>query len=220
MTESTQLVDIRAKIQAEIMAQRATYEAPTAAKISTKNKRFTLPDGTSHQGPLKAIILDYINTRTYYTGVYNANNIVPPRCYAANKVIEDLTPSESVSEPMAETCASCSMNQWGSDPQGGKGKACKSGVRLMLVAADIPSNAEPLALDITPTGMRSWNALLAHLSARNLTPMQAVVEIGLNQDVSYPTLTFEYIDEHNKLEQAWTLREKVQPLLEKHPQDK
>lgn len=220
MSESTALVDIRAKIQAEVAAQRASYEAPTASKISTKNKRFTLPDGTSHQGPLKVVILDFTNTRTYYTGVYNASNIVPPRCFAAGKSIQDLAPSASIEEPMAEDCASCSMNQWGSDPQGGKGKACKSGVRLMLVAADIESGAEPLALDVTPTGMRSWNGLLANLSARGIAPMQAVVEIGLNPDVSYPTLTFEFVEQHDRLEQAWTLREKAEPLLEKHPQDK
>lgn len=214
---STALTNIKEKIKQELATQSRTFEQPGAAKISTAGKKFTLPNGQTSQGPLRVIILDHRHMHTYYTGVYNPNSPETPKCFAIGKLVDELAPSEAAEKPQSEGCKECEHNQWGSDPQGGKGKACKNSVRMLVAPADLGDKAEAMALDASPTSMKSFNSLLSRLDSNGLLPIQTVVEITFNDEVAYPQLIFKEVGANDKLEEAWALREASQPLLERHP---
>jgi hypothetical protein len=212
---STALEDVRAKIAAQRQAVTGSYENTGFPKISTAAKMFTLPNGTSHRGPLNCLILDYRNTRAYFPGVWNPQDPKPPVCSARAKKIEDLAPSDDVEDKQANTCASCPLDEWGSDPNGGKGKACKSGVRLALVPADFKAATPIMALDVSPTGLKSWSALLQELEVAEKAPLEIVTNVGFNQAKAYPTLTFEAGQLVEDIETAYQLYLKAQPLLDR-----
>lgn len=212
---TTDLVSIREQIKAEIANSAQTFERPGTPRISTANKLFTLPDGTSNPGPMRVIILDYRNTRQYFPNPFNANNIKPPVCFAQAKAIPDLAPDPSCEQPQHESCTECPLNAWGSDPNGGKGKACKNGVRLALTPAD--SSISPVyILDVTPTGLSSWNSLMSACNQLGQDPIQFIVDISFSPTATYPSLVFQTVGENARLEDVWPLRTDAQPLLAKH----
>lgn len=222
---STALIDIKTRIREELAKTAGSYETPSALRITTTNKKFTLPNGVSTTEPINLIVLDYRNVRTLYSAAYNPNNHQLPKCYAIAKSIDELQPSDSVEAPIAANCANCPKNEWGSDPAGGKGKACKNSVRLAVIPADLGgeksvAETDIYALDVTPTGLRNWNALISRLDMAERHPMEVVVEVGFNPDAAYPTLTFAELEEHGEPERAWMLFEKAQSILVHHPNEK
>lgn len=221
---STALSTIRDNIRAELARTAGSFEKPTAQRITTTNKKFTLPNGVATNKPINLVILDYRNARTLYAAAYNPNNPQPPQCYAFGKVIDDLVPSDSVPNPVHTDCTTCPKNQWGSDPTGGKGKACKNSVRLAVVPADLGgeksvAETDVYALDVTPTGLRNWNGLVSRLEMAGKHVMEVVTEVAFNPDAAYPTLMFAEQDAHEQDERVWMLFEKAQPLLVNHPNE-
>ena len=104
---ATQLQDIQSRIRAELAILRESLAPPASRRISAREKRFTLPDGTSHEGPIHAVILDYRNINRYYAKPYDALHLAPPDCFAIAKRFEDLSPRNhpEVTSPLAEECA-------------------------------------------------------------------------------------------------------------------
>ena len=63
-------------------------------------------------------------------------------------------------------CVSCRFYQFKSDFKGGAGKACKNGVRMMLI---VPGSAIPNMLTLPPTSIRSYNEYASYLLGNKLT---------------------------------------------------
>lgn len=96
------------------------------------------------------IVLDSAYEHAFY-GDYNDGNPVSwpfspdnprsPSCYAMGRVESDLAPiKEGEGTPeniVSDACHGCPLNEWGSDPDGGKGKACKNTRRLALIDAQV-----------------------------------------------------------------------------------
>ena len=215
---SNALVDIKEKIKAEMETLRDTVPAPSGRNISTKGKVFTLPDGRSDQGPIKAVILDHRNYYRYYTKPYDPQNPQAPQCFAISKELEGMGPHSDAHEPQAETCAECAMNQWGSAPTG-RGKACRNTVRLAIVPPDATVDDEPMILTVSPTGLKSWATLANGLQALGKLPIQVVTEISFDEHAAYPSLVFKPLEAHDRIEDFWQLREKAQTLLDQPPAD-
>ncbi len=210
------LQSIKEQMKKELATLRESVPAPGGRNISTKGKVFTMPDGKTNQGPLRAVILDHRNMNRYFTGAYNPNDIQPPLCFALGKEL-NLKPHPEAREPQAENCHECPHNQWGSAPNGGKGKACRNQVRLAIAAPDMTAEDEPYILTVSPTALRSWAALVSNLEVHGMLPIQVVTEIAFDANAAYPTLTFKATEPHDALETMWALREKAQPLLNQPP---
>ena len=120
------------------------------AHISIKGNRFTLVSAQGDETPWQSLALDVViagfnpvSLRTFYD---------PSKPYNPNASAEDQTPlcssedgvgpREGVLQPQSSTCAQCPRNAWGSDPRGGKGKACSEYKRLAAVVVGDPN---PLA---------------------------------------------------------------------------
>lgn len=87
---------------------------------------------------------------------FDTDNPRSPNCYAMGRVESELFPIQEGENAVQEAvgseegkCDLCPLNQWGSDLDGGKGKACKNVRRLALMDADY-LNGGPEAVDKAP----------------------------------------------------------------------
>ena len=86
------------------------------------------PDGDGPRNSIELVILKanpHLSKIWYENGYVEGSNAAPD-CSAAN----GLKPDAGVPKPQHTVCATCPKNQWGSDPRGGKGKACGDSRRL------------------------------------------------------------------------------------------
>lgn len=215
---STALQSLQEKIKAELAEVRKSVAPPSSNRISTRSKQFTLPDGTTNQGPLYAVILDHRNFNRYYSKPYDPQNPAAPDCFAIAKQFNDLSPSnhDSVTDPQATACDECPMNKFGSAPTG-KGKACRNMVRLAIAAADADENAAVMTLEVPPSALKYWNKHVNDLEVAGMLPVQVITEISFDEKVAYPCPTFKVSRPHDNLELFWQLREKAQALLDQEP---
>lgn len=124
-------------------------QAMTADRLSTKGGVFSL-DGAVLGTRLVAIILDSIAVNTYYSGTYQEGGKDAPRCYAYGRPPEEMHPHlesmslhreyfrpQNMNPATGEIggCVTCPMNVFGTDPKGGRGKACQNRQTLALLPA-------------------------------------------------------------------------------------
>lgn len=209
-------VDIQAQIKKELAESKNHVGALPANKIQLRDKKFTLPDGQSSNGPLECIVLDYVWDMIHYPGVYNSNNPQKPDCFALGRETPesgDLKPHESVQNPQHSDCKNCPMNEWGSSPVG-KGKACKNQRRLIIVPPNFTEETEPMTLYVSPAGLKNFDAYVARLkNEHQILPVQAVTEVSFDSAVSYSLLQFKFVARHDNVQLAWAMRERSQDLL-------
>lgn len=102
-------------------------------------------------------------------------------------------------EGRANSCAGCPFNEFGSDPKGGGGKACKEIRRLFVIDVDpktmAPQASLPAILSLPPTSLKPWDEFVSGLLSRKppMHPIRKVVRLGLNEvkgeTFSYATVT-------------------------------
>lgn len=217
---STALQSLQEKIKAELAAVRKSVAPPSSNKISTRDKKFSLPDGTVNAGPMHAVILDHRNINKYYTKPYDAKNPSPPDCFAIAKEFAGLSPKNhnDVTDAQADDCEDCAMNAFGSASTG-KGKACRNMVRLAIapITADGADDSVIMTLEVPPSALKHWNKHVNDLESSGLLPVQVVTEIAFDQSKAYPCPTFKVSRAHEELETFWKLREQAQATLDQAP---
>jgi len=105
-------------------------------------------DGVAVPGNKATVrVLAAVPERAWYAGAYDSDVTQVPACYA----IDSGEPHPDASDPQADTCAECPKNKWGTAPprpgsqeKFGKGKACREGARVIVVAAATPLKIAPM----------------------------------------------------------------------------
>ncbi len=213
-------ISVEDLIKKELAEQSGQLGALPSNKITLKNKEFTLPDGQKHPGPIELIILDFVWFMVHYPGVYNASNPQQPNCFAVGRDNPDsgnLKPHESVKVPQHTNClgkeGGCPKNQWKSAASG-NGKACKNQRRLIVVPPNFDEETTPMSMYVSPGGLKNFDSFVSRLKAEeSILPMQAIVAVSFDKDQSYPLLKFKFVERHARVNDAWALREQIQPLL-------
>ena len=132
----------------EAIAAKAAEQAATKAALNTgpsfvsfKGGHITV-DGVAIPGDtLDIVVLTFIAENTWYKGKFDPTVPQTPACYAVYNKPEDMWASDDIEDRQSDECHSCPKFQWGSDPQGGKGKACKTRYRLAVIPAPGPNSA-------------------------------------------------------------------------------
>lgn len=208
-------------IEEQLKKQLATLNSRTGPapsnKISTRGKKFTLPGGRSGTD-LHVIVLDWRYVPAHYPGAYNPNQPQDPDCFAVGPASPDsgnLAPHESITKPHSDNCKTCPKNQWKSGA-GGKGKACKNQVRLLVVPADASGNTDPMTLYVSPTAVKHWERYVNDLNQYDgLSEIQVVTHVTFDPNETYPTLRFAKLDKHANLNEMWALRQRHQAIVER-----
>lgn len=199
---------------------RADIPPSGGRNISIKGRVFTLPDSTSHTGPLAAIILGFRLVNQLFPGVYNPKNPSPPICAAVGHA-RNMRPLDSSPQKQHESCSdeagnpTCVHNQWGS-ASNGNGKNCKNSARIGLVA---PDSNEILLLDAAKSNLGVFFKYLRQLDAEGLIPEQVITSISFKPDLAHPALEFKKHQTHDRFEEIIGLAQSEQliKMLEAPP---
>jgi len=214
---SKELTNIQEELRKELDTLKDRVDPPSGFMISTKGKQFTLPNGSSDSGPLNCIILDWVSANSYFAELYNPKDPQPPACFAIGRLVTEMEPSENSPDLQSEDCASCKQNIWGTDPQGGKGKACKNTRRLLVAPVDAEESAQPWVLSVSPTGLKHFDKYVNTLGDLGTHPIEVATAISFQADEAYPSLRFKVLEKHDNLNLMWRLKEAGQEILIQEP---
>jgi len=212
------VLNIQEELRKELDTLKDRVDPPSGFMVGTKGKIFTLPDGSSGDGPLAVVILDWVTANSYFEGIYNPKDIKPPACFAFGREVLTIKPSDNSPKKQGENCKGCKQNEWNSDPKGGAGKACKNTRRLLIVPAEgSDENTQPWVISVSPTGLKHFDKYVSALSDITTHPIEVVTDISFDESEAYPSLRFKVIDKHDDLNLMWQLKEKGQEILVQEP---
>lgn len=130
-------------------------ERPALSFMSLKSGVMSIGDQPVEGNEMECIIVASVSENQWFKDRYDPNVRSNPTCYAIGEgKSTDLVPYAESDEKQAESCAACPKFEWGSDPNGGRGKACKERRKLALIPKDM--SAETLLLSIPPTSLKNW----------------------------------------------------------------
>lgn len=208
------LVSIKEQMAAELAALGDRTAPASGDKISTKGKKFTLPNGDTPD-VLQAVIVDFVSYNAFYEGAYNKDAIVPPTCFALGTVPIKMAPPDSVPVKQNDDCATCTMNAFGSD---GNGKACKNHRRLALLPPGGDANDPLWILDVSPTGIKAFDAYVKSVATKfHVTPIGVVTELYFDEALDYPSLRFRDPQPNESMAEHWERREEAMERLLQEP---
>jgi len=139
----------------------ASLERPALSQISLRAGVMTYQKQPVPGNKMEAIVIASAFENKYFTGTFNPDKYEAPACYALSLDGEDMAPHEDARDKQSTRCDVCPQNQWGSQGQGKKGKACKQVRRLALLPVsaltdgNIPS-AELAVLSVPVTSTKNW----------------------------------------------------------------
>lgn len=173
------------------MAKKATAtEKPSSSSVTAKAGILAYNGTPVPQNKLDVIIIASSHANLYYEDKYDPNDIKNPVCYAyaEDPDEEEMKPHPKSSKPQSENCDDCPMNQWGSDPSGGRGKACKNTRKLAIVPADVTpedimtAEVATMALPVM-TVSKQWSPYVHKLATLyGRPPLAMVTQIGTKPD--------------------------------------
>jgi hypothetical protein len=124
------------KAKALEQAQQKAMLASGPKFVSFKGGQLTIDKVPIPKSALKVVVLTFIAENTYYKGKFDPTKTQMPLCYAVYRGPDEMWPNaDDVKEAQADTCQECIHYQWGSDPMGGRGKACKTRYRIAMIPA-------------------------------------------------------------------------------------
>lgn len=149
------------------------------------------PDGDGPQGSVEIVILkaNANLSKTWYENGWDESSANAPDCSSANGV----TPDNGVPKKQANACAICPRNQWGTAPNGGKGKACSDHRRLAITpAADLANEAfgGPMLLRCPAASLQDLAAFDSKYKQAGYPYFSMVVKVSFDPKESYPKLIF------------------------------
>jgi len=207
---------------ANLAKATTSVEKPSGSTISCKAGVLAYSGEPLPDNKLDCIIVASTHTNLYYEGTYDPNNIASPICYAYSDDGGDMVPHPSAPSPQGSDCASCPKNQWGSSPNGGKGKACKNSRTLAVIPAnttaeEIPT-AEMATLKLPVMSVKNWSMYVQKCGAVHNRPFFALqTQIGTVPDQkSQFRVTFKDISplDFEFIEPIMQVQEKATALLE------
>lgn len=184
--------NIAQQLQAEALSIQSRIGQPSGNRISTTKKQtFKLPNGQEIAAPLQAVIVDFVSLNLYYESGYDPNNITPPVCAAVGTDVASLEPFTDAYDKQCDTCAACPMNQWGSDPKGGKGKACSNTRLLAILPTDADAETPLWTLRVSATALKSFDGYVSSVARSfGAPPVVVSTDITFDDNLDYPSLRF------------------------------
>lgn len=157
----------------------AKTERPSVNKINFQSGVMTYMDNALPDNELDGIIVAHVNEHVFYKDKWKPNVVTPPACFALGLPGEEMIPHDVVPEPIGQTCANCDYFQWGSDLEGGRGKACKERRRLAVLpnvdSIDEIAEAEMATMSLPVMSVRNWANYVNKLSATVQRPPWGVL---------------------------------------------
>lgn len=191
---------LMARLSAQAKDQ-AAQERPSVSKISLRGGMLAIGGQPVAKNVLPVVIMFAGNRNAYYDKPFDPNNLQNPVCFALGGNDDEMfahpnvpdgnvgPDSEEFERASPRACDGCKFNEWGSDPKGGRGKACKETRRLVLIpgngldTVEAVQKAEMAILDIPVTSGKNYsNFVNALASQTNLPPWAVVTDVSTERD--------------------------------------
>lgn len=150
---------------------------------------------------LYGVIAHVQKSRGYWPQAEGGGDLmgVPPQCGSEDGVI-------GMGDPGGE-CAKCPLNEFGTDPKGGKGKACKETRNLFFLT---PEGRLPYIVVVPPTSLKAFKKFCRDLVQAAKSIKGVIVKLTLEKAKSatgftYGVINFEIAGDLSE-EQAGTVR--------------
>ena len=202
---SPAVVNVPAHIAARIAARKSSGETSAIASAVVTGDGFPYPRLSIRAGRFR-LVEDGVETvvgtsmdaiivganphvsKVFYGRPYDPNATdMRPDCFSN----DGINPDPSVQNPVHNACATCPNNVLGSKvtPSGAKSKLCADQRHLAVVPAADPSKV--YALTVPVSGMKSLREYFKKLQNYGINPEEAVTELGFDDAVSFPKITFD-----------------------------
>lgn len=179
----------------------AAAERPSVSKIGLRGGFLQIGGEPIKGNILPCVVLAAGHRNVYYSKPFDANNLANPDCFALSLTGEGMEAHENVPDdnipPNSDekeratprACEGCAYNDWGSDPKGGRGKACKETRRLIvlpedaLADADAVKKAELAIIDIPVTSGKNYSNFVNSVAAQaGVPPWVVLTNISTERD--------------------------------------
>lgn len=213
-SQSKELANLNEQLAAEAASIADSIGKPSTNVIKTRDKVFTLPDGQILQAPLRAVVIDFISKNMFYEDAYREGEVQAPVCFSINKIVSEMAPSENATDPQADACNGCPMNEFGSD---GAGKACKN-TRLLAVTLPDTDSDEIFTISVSPTAIKAFDAYVGSVAKMfKAPPVRVITEIMFHPEKTYPSLMFGNPEPNENFAEDFSRREEAELLLTVEP---
>lgn len=170
-----------------LAVKTAETEKPSGNWVSFKGGQLSIGGNVMPGNKVEMIVLHSVFENQYYKERYDPNNPTSPHCFALGETDDDLKPHPDSAEPQAESCEKCPLNVWGSDPGGGRGKACKNVRRLAMIARpktpEEVQKADVAIAKLPVTSVRNWATYASQVAnVLKLPPLAVVTEMSVTPD--------------------------------------
>lgn len=181
---------------AELAKMAEAYKSSEAASatgqfISFRGGQMTFRGAPVQGNKLDVVILASVFENVWYENEFDPNQPDSPSCYAFADSAAELRPHEQAKNRQGDdngTCEGCWANGWGSDPKGGRGKACRNTRRLAVISAR-PLDAESVAkseiayLKLPVTSVNAYSSHAMQVAdVLKKPPLGVVTTIGVEPD--------------------------------------
>jgi hypothetical protein len=154
-----------------------------AAGLSQGNKFISFKSGVlsvdkqaAPNNELEVIVLTFCSEHAWYKGKFDPTTAQTPACWAVFNGPEGMMPNPLAKLKQADICSECPKFKWGSDPQGGRGKACKARHRLAVLPGSVNTIEE---VEIAPVRF----AVLPVTSASEFDKFMSECQMTLNRPI-------------------------------------
>ncbi len=174
---------------AELAKKTEDAEKPTGHFITFSAGQMLFNGNPVPGNKMLAVAIDYIFENAWYPGKYDRNKPVSPSCYAFGRKDSELAPFPDCEDPQHDVCDGCPKNDWGSDADGGRGKACKNSRRIALLHADSLKTPQEILeaavafCKLPVTSVRNWSTFANQCATvLKMPPLAVLVEMSVVPD--------------------------------------
>lgn len=147
----------------------AKTERPSINKINFQSGVMTYMDNAIADNTLDCIILSHVQEHVFYREKWKKGVVKPPACFALALPGDKMRPHEVVQDPPGAACDECPMFKWGSDLEGGRGKACSERRRLAIIPSpssiDQIQNGDMAVISLPVMSVKNWANYVNRLAA-------------------------------------------------------
>lgn len=188
---------------AKYATQQAAQERPAVGRIAFRGGVMTYQNSPIPGNKLNVVIVSTAKEHALYANVlenrqFDPNKPENPVCFALALGDGEMIPHPQAKAKKSDTCLNCKYNQWGSAPNGGRGKACKESRRMVVLpqsAVQVPypngstipaeagsvKKAAAASASIPATSIKNWANYTAQLAGEYRRPAWAMVtEVSLH----------------------------------------
>lgn len=177
---------------AKLAKKAVATEKPSTSTIGVRAGVLSYNGQAVPGNKLDCIIIASTHVNLFYEDKFDPNNPKNPVCYAYCEDPDaegaEFKPHPKAWKPQSEKCADCWANQWNSDPNGGRGKACKNSRRLAILPGGVTpedlKTAEVATLTLPVMSVsKNWSPYVHKLATLyNRPPLGMITTIGTMPD--------------------------------------